>query len=372
MDGTIFEGNASVIWLKRICIALFIVVALGAGVFQIFKKQIAMAAFERAVEQNAGVDRSARLPDGLHVYLCGTGSPMADPSRAGPCVGILAGQRAYVFDIGSGGTRNLGSMGFPIDRLQTIYLTHLHSDHIDGLGELLLNAWIAGGRSEPTPIAGPVGTAEVVAGFNTAYRRDSMFRVAHHGTDVANPGGFGGTALEIDVPSGPPGQTIVFQDESLKIMAIRVDHSPIEPAFGYRIDYKDRSVSISGDTIYHPSFVEASKGVDVMLHEALNKEMVSKIGTVLGQRGQTRGEKIFADILDYHATPEDAAKAAETANADHLVLYHLVPPIPIQLIEVAFIGDAKSQFSGEVTVGRDRTIVSLPVNSTRIHIHKSQ
>lgn len=354
------------VWFRRILIAVigaFVLALLG---FNLFKTQIAATAFERNVARNVGVDMSADLPDGLHVYMCGAGSPMPDATRAGPCLGVLAGERAYVFDIGSGGTRNLGSMGFPIGRLDTIYLTHLHSDHMDGLGELMTIAWVAGARSEPMPIAGPVGTASVVDGFNTAYRLDSTYRTAHHGPEVANPSGFGGAARELTVPAGLPGTQVVFEDADLKITAIRVEHAPVDPAFGYRIDYKDRSLAISGDTMFHPGFVAASKGVDLMVHEALDPEMVRAIGAQFAERGQANNAKIFSDILDYHASPEDAARAAQEAGAEHLVLYHLVPPLPVRLLNTLFLGDANSEFDGKISVGADGMVFSLPAGSEKI------
>lgn len=354
------------IWIRRLFIGLAAFAILTLAGVNMFKQQIASWAFNRAVERGAGVDRSASLPDGLHVYICGSGSPMPDASRAGPCLGVLAGDRAYVFDAGSGGVRNLGSMGFPLGRLDGIFLTHLHSDHIDGLGELLLLSWIVGGRTTPTPIYGPVGTGKVVSGFNAAYQIDSTYRVAHHGTQIANPEGFGGSAFEIETPAGPSGRQVVFEDADLTIVALTVNHNPIEPAFGYRIDYKGRSVSLSGDTVFHPGFIAASEGVDLMLHEALNRDMLSRIGTKLGERGNPNGQKIFADIVDYHATPEDAARAAQDAGADQLVLYHIVPPLPAKLLESAFIGDAGSKFDGKITVGRDGMIFSLPAGTEKI------
>lgn len=358
------------VWVRRVIIAMAVLAILVLAGISLFKKQIAMAAFNRAIGQNVGVDRSAEFPDGLHVYICGSGSPMSDPTRAGPCLGVLAGDRAYVFDAGSGGSRNLGAMGFPWDRLETVYLTHLHSDHIDGLGELLLQSWIAGNRKAPTPIVGPVGTTEMVGGFNIAYRIDSTYRLAHHGMEVADPAGFGGVPTEVTLPAGPDGSSIVFEDGDLRITALRVDHSPIEPAFGYRIDYKDRSVSISGDTVFHPAFNAASKDVDLIFHEALNKDMVRAIGEKFGERGVTNGEKIFFDIIDYHTSPEEAAKAAQEANAGHLVLYHLVPPLPVKLVETVFIGDARSHFDGPITIGQDGMIFSLPAGSDKIIIKR--
>lgn len=358
-------------WFIRLVLAACVVVGFGLISFQVFKPQLAERAFARAIEQNIGVEPSAALPDGLHVYLCGTGSPLPDPTRAGPCLGILAGERAYIVDVGSGSVRNLGQMGFPMARLEGVYLTHLHSDHIDGLGELMLQAWVGGGRSEPLSITGPAGTGEVVAGFNAAYRIDSTYRIAHHGPGIANPAGFGGQAFEITMPAGPAARTVLLDDGDLRVTAIRVNHAPVEPAFGYRIDYKDRSVAISGDTVYHPGFVAAAGGADLMLHEALDPEMVSQIGEVLAARGQTNTARIFSDILDYHASPEDAARAAHEAEAGELVLYHIVPPLPARLLEPIFLGEAHSVFDGPITIGRDGMIFSLPAGSEAVDLQEA-
>ncbi len=103
-----------------------------------------------------------------------------------------------------------------------------------------------------------------------------------------------------------------------------------------------------------------------MLHEALNKEMVEAIGAKLGERGIANGEQIFEDILDYHTDPEEAAKAAQEAGADQLILYHIVPQLPVKLLEGLFLGDAKSHFEGKITVGSDGVIFSLPSGSDKI------
>jgi len=160
---------------------------------------------------------------------------------------VLAGKQAFIFDAGTGGSRNLGAMGFPLGQTEQIFLTHLHSDHFDGLGEMLLGTWINGGRTTPTPVAGPIGTAQVVEGFNMAYQIDSTYRTAHHGAKVANPVSFGATAREIDLSGG---SKVVYNKDGVKITAFKVSHEPVHAAFGYRVDYKDRSVAISGDTKY--------------------------------------------------------------------------------------------------------------------------
>ena len=340
--------------------------ALVAGLLFVFGRGwLAERAFQSALENTVGVDQSAKLGDGLHVYVCGSGSPMPDANRAGPCLAVLAGNQAFVFDAGSGSIRKLGRMGFPMPKLQAAFLTHLHSDHIDGLGELLLQAWVAGGRSAPLPVHGPAGTDKVIAGFNAAYELDQGYRVAHHGPKVVQPGGFGGAAQLITLPDGTDTRT-VYDQAGVRITVIRVNHAPIVPAFGYRIDYKGRSVSLSGDTVYSPSFVAASNGVDLMLHEALNKDMIAALGQKLGERGQAANAQIMTDIQNYHASPEDAARAANEAGVQALVLYHLVPTPPARLIEPLFLGNAPKLFKGTLRLAQDGMIISLPAGGKAV------
>ena len=173
---------------RKIGLAIAALLLMAGLVIFLFQDRLAQRAFDQAIAENVGVDRSAALPDGINVYVCGSGSPMPDADRAGPCLAVLAGRHGFVFDAGSGSIRKLGRMGFPMDRLEGAYLTHLHSDHIDGLGELLLQAWIAGSRGTPLPVSGPAGTDQVIAGLAQAYKIDSGYRIAHHGPAVARPG----------------------------------------------------------------------------------------------------------------------------------------------------------------------------------------
>ncbi len=352
--------------LSRTLTAAGLIVLSGVAAAWLFQPQISEWAFRRAVAENIGRDRSADLPDGLHVFVCGAGSPLPDPHRAGPCLGILAGERAYIVDTGSGGIRNLARMGFPLDRIEGIYLTHLHSDHIDGLGETLMQAWVGGGRTSPLPVSGPVGTDEVVAGFNAAYRIDAGYRAAHHGADIADPAGFGGRAVEVRLPSGPAAPKILLETDGLEIAVFGVNHAPVEPAFGYRIEYNGRSVVISGDTVFHPGVVAAARGVDVLFHEALEPDMVRAMSAAATEGGNARIATILNDILDYHASPADAARAASEAEARDLVLIHIVPPLPSHILDRRFVGDARKLFGGRLTLARDGLVVSLPAGTEAI------
>ncbi|MDE2436790.1 MAG: MBL fold metallo-hydrolase [Sphingomonadales bacterium] len=355
---------------RRIGLGLVALILAAGLLVLVGRNWIAQRAFDRAVDKSVGIDRSAALPDGLHAYVCGSGSPLPDAARAGPCIAVLAGRQAFVFDAGSGSIRKLGRMGFPMDRLQAAFLTHLHSDHIDGLGELMLQAWIAGGRSVPLPIYGPAGTDKVVNGFDAAYETDRDFRIAHHGPKVTRPGGFGGAAHVLTLDPGSDDRQIYASGDAT-VRVFRVNHDPVKPAFGYRIDYKGRSIAISGDTVYVPSLVKASRGVDVLFHEAMNKHMVAALQAKLAERGRADAAKIMGDIQSYHSSPEDAARAAREAGAKALVLYHLVPAPPARLIEPLFLGDAPNQFSGTLRLAQDGMIVSLPAGGADVRFSRA-
>lgn len=327
---------------------------------QVFAVQIGEAAFRRAVAANVGADPSAARPDGLHIYLCGTGSPLPDPDRAGPCIGVLAGDRVFLIDAGAGSIRRLTRMGFPTGRIERLYLTHLHSDHIDGLGELMVGAWVGGSRSTPLPVAGPPGVAEITDGFNAAYRLDSTYRTAHHGPAIANPAGYGLAPEVITLPAGPGARAVLLEEGDLTITAFTVSHAPVEPAYGFRVDYKGRSAVISGDTLYSDNLVSVAQGADILFHEALNPEMVAAMSAAAAEAGAAPLSKVFADILDYHASPVDAARAAEASGSGRLVLYHIVPPLPSALLDPYFLASTGKAYSGPIHVGQDGQVYSLP------------
>ena len=134
---------------KRLVLALVAALTLLFAVSQIFKVQIGQRIFAKAVSENFGKNVLSGLPDGLHVILIGTGSPLADPSRAGPSTAVIAGKRLFIIDSGGGAVRKMGEIGLPPAATERVLLTHFHSDHIDGLGELMLQRWAGGGYDQP-------------------------------------------------------------------------------------------------------------------------------------------------------------------------------------------------------------------------------
>lgn len=350
-------------WFKRIGLAALVLILIGFGAAYAFQARIGMWLFERGTAQRMGVDNLAALGDGLHVGLCGTGSPMPNLDSTGPCNVVIAGKQMYLVDIGEGGAETLNVMGISPGKADGLLLTHFHSDHIDGFGPLMLFHWTRGSSTSPLPVYGPSGVEAIVAGFNAAYATDNSYRIAHHGTKVVPPSGAGGIARPFEI-TGPT--TLVLARDGLSITAFTVNHDPIKPSVGYRFDYKGRSLCISGDTKKSPNLEAVCKGVDILVHEALNPVLLQKMEVAAAANGQTGAAKILHDIQDYHTTPEEAAESAQTAGAGMLVLSHLVPPLPSRWLHAAFLGDATSRFSAPIVVGEDGMMFSLPAGSKTI------
>lgn len=351
--------------LRTVVLVLVGVIILGLAGAWLARGKLATAAMSRIYMQAMGADPYADLADGLHVGLCGSGSPMPDPTRAGPCTVVLAGKKLFVVDSGAGSTKNLSLMNLPPARVDGVFITHFHSDHIDGLGELMLQRWASGANTSPLPIYGPTGIDQVVAGFQSAYTLDSGYRIAHHGTKVIPPSGFGGAPHPFAVGADQPNVTLIDEPD-LKVIAFPVHHNPVDPAVGYLFIYKGRRAVISGDTTASPRLEAAAKGADLLVHEGLAPNLVAlqRKAALANHRGNLAA--IFNDILTYHTTPEQAAGIAQRAGVKSLLFTHIIPPLPMRALEAPFLGKSREIFQGEMRVGHDGDLVSLPAGTTEI------
>jgi ribonuclease Z len=322
------------------------------GVSYAKRDDIAMALIKRAADGAMTRNVMAELPaDQLHVGFCGTGSPLPNRDRAAACTVVIAGGKLFIFDMGEGSGKTLSLMGMPLDKIEGVWLTHLHSDHFEGLGPFTLQRWAGTSATTPLPVSGPEGVAEITTGLNAAYRIDSTYRIAHHGVAVVPPSGFGmvGTAIQ-------PG--MVYEANGVRITAFAVDHDPIKPAFGYRVDFKGRSVTITGDTAFTPKLADAAKGSNLLVSELLSPRMVDILANSAQDAGMTNRAKIFRDIQNYHISPEQAADVAKSADVGMLAFTHIVPSVP-KMLEFALIGKAQDRFDGPIAVMHDGDIVSI-------------
>lgn len=352
--------------MKKITIGLVVVVVVLGGIYQFAGDRIAMRMMARIVETNLSGAPLDALEDGLHVVLCGAGSPLPDPVRSGPCVAVVAGKNVYIVDVGSGSPRVLAQAGILPGRVNALLLTHFHSDHIDSLGELAMQRWAGGHNATPLPVYGPPGVEQIVQGFNLAYQQDFQYRIDHHGADTVIPSGKGSVAHRFEVPADGAGEVIIEQD-GVKITALRVGHDPVYPAVAYRFDYKGRSTLVSGDTVKSANLQQFSQGVDLLVHEALAPHMTAVMTNAAKTAGIKHMAKITVDILDYHTTPVEAAEIARDAGVGHLLYYHIVPALPIKPMEKVFLRGVDEVFD-RVTIGRDGTRVSMPAANDSISV----
>ncbi|MEQ9011312.1 MBL fold metallo-hydrolase [Algiphilus sp.] len=354
-------------WKKGVVIVAVLLAVL-VGLFLHFEDRIVRRVVFQQALATIQAESLERMGEGLHVVLCGSGSPLPDPTRAGPCALVIAGEQVLMVDVGSGSMRNLGPMGIPPGRVDALLLTHFHSDHIDGIGELMLQRWAGGSHTAPLPVIAPEGVTPIVEGFNQAYRTDIGYRIAHHGEAVVPPSGAGARARPFALP--PAEGRVVLQQDGLTVTAFPVDHAPVEPSVGYRFDYQGRSALISGDTKASEVVRRHAQGVDLLVHEALASDLVAILTEAAEAAGEAELATITRDILDYHTSPVEAARIAAQAEVGHLLYTHIVPQLPVALLERQFLNGVDAVFDGPVTVGEDGLWVSLPAKSTAIRVEQ--
>lgn len=343
-------------WVWAIPAVLLIAAGVGAYVF---RSEIALAVVERVASRSMTDSLPARLPEGLHAAFCGTGSPLPDRSRAGPCLAVIAGTRVFVFDAGEGASETLSLMGLSPGSIEAVFLTHIHSDHFDGLAPLALQHWANASAQAPLRVIGPTGTVRTASGLNEAYAIDSTYRTAHHGETVMPPSGFGLAPQEFEAPGADQLQ-VVFDDGGVRISAFRVEHAPADNAVGYRIDYMGRSIVVSGDTSRSDHVITAARGADLLVHEALSPRLNRVLHNAAAQNGRENVAAIFNDILDYHTSPAEAGAVAAQARVGALALTHLIPQTPLPGLTDLFVREARRNFGGPVYAMRDGDVISLP------------
>ncbi len=347
--------------MTRLLILLFLLLAIAAVPAYIKRADISRSVLERGALSAMLDTPLADLGPGMHVALCGAGGPLPDRLRSGPCVAVIVGERIFIFDAGSNSARNLGLMRFPLGNIEALFLTHFHSDHIDGLGEMATLRWVQGNHTTPLPVFAPPGVSDVVAGINKAYERDAVYRNTHHGDTVAPLSGHG--MLPRPFPTPQDGEAAkVFARDGVLVEAFRVDHRPVSPAVGYRVSYQGRKVVISGDTSKSFNLEQMAAKADLLVHEALSPELVNIVNKAATVTNNQTIAKITTDILDYHASPLEAAETARDAGVQHLLFYHIVPALPLPGLDAAWL-DGVGVIFPHYTLGQDGTIISLPAGS---------
>lgn len=276
---------------------------------------------------------------GTRLILLGTaGGPRPRETRSGPAQVIVINNTAYVIDCGDGVARQLVLANVPLAKIGHVFLTHHHSDHNADYGNLLLFAWISGLQSR-IDAWGPPPIDEITRQFFKMNEFDITTRIADEGRVPLIP--------LVHVHEFIEGG-VILEDENVKVTAVSVPHPPIEIAFAYRFDAKDRSIVISGDTAYSTALIELARGADVLVHEVLYPSAIERLVAALPNPDQLK-----KSILAHHTTAEDVGRVAHAAGVKTLVLSHFVPAEDPAVTDAMWVAAAKEHYSGEVIVGKD-------------------
>ena len=267
----------------------------------------------------------------IDVTLLGTGSPMVDANRAGPSTLVRAGSEFFLVDCGRGALMRAAAVGVGAANLTALLLTHLHSDHITDLSDVITTRWVTTFTRTPLIVVGPPGTAAVVEATLAALAPDIDYRLAHH-ADITEP-------PVVDVREVTAGQAC--DANGVRIVVAPTDHRPVEPTIAFRIEYAEASVVLAGDTVPCPSLDELAAGAGALVHNVIRKDLMA-----LAPQQRLR------DILDYHSSVEEAAATAARAGVGTLILTHYVPPlIPGQ--EEQWRALAATEFPRQIELGDD-------------------
>ena len=275
------------------------------------------------------------------VTLTGTGVPHVSPGRAGPGVLVRHGDVALQFDAGRATTLRLVEAGSACHKLNALFLTQVHSDHVIDLADVVMTRWIEGTLHPvgPLPIIAVEGLAtRFAATMLTPYEDDIAVRVEH-----VQPAGPELLVRGFALPTTP---TEVWRSDSGEVIveAMAVHHEPVHEAVGYRVTTPAGVVVISGDTRVCEEMGEFAHNADVLVHEACRATVLAPFiaGTA------------FENIFDYHADTVKLGILAAQAGVRHLVLTHLIPGPKNAEEEAAFADDVRSGgYDGPLTVGHD-------------------
>lgn len=274
------------------------------------------------------------IPDVMiEITLLGTGSPIPDPNRAGPATLVRAGGQLFLTDCGRGVLQRAAAVGVGANALSALLLTHLHSDHIADLGDVLITRWVSTFDSEPAPlpIIGPPGTVEVVEATLKAFGHDIGYRIAHHADLTAPP------PVEVHEHTEGP----VWDRDGVTIRVAPTDHRPVAPTIGFRVESDGASVVLAGDTVPCESLDQLSSGANALVHTVIREDLIMQLP-----------QQRIRDICDYHSSVEQAAATAKRAGVATLVLTHYVPAIgPGQ--EDQWRALAATEFDGRIELGDD-------------------
>jgi len=300
----------------------------------------------------AALQGDADAQEIFRVTLLGTGTPTPRLERLGPATLVEAGSEKLLFDAGRGVPIRLEQARIPVARLDALFLTHYHSDHVSGIPDVWLSGWLpgSGGRARPLRVIGPTGARELMSNLEKAYAADVRIRIADQKLNPA------GARIVVDEFAS---DGVVYERGGVRVTAFEVDHGDeIKPAFGYRIDYRGRSALISGDTRFSENLIRNGMGVDLLVH------------AIAGAKPELLQDPVIRLILDHHTLPAQAATVFNRTKPKLAVYTHIVqqrtasvsPPTVEEIV-----ADTRKTYSGPLQVGED--LMSFDITEAGVKVN---
>jgi ribonuclease Z len=274
------------------------------------------------------------------VTLLGTGCPQVHSHRYGPASLVQSGEGSFLIDCGSGVTQRLVAAGSSGAALDALLLTHIHSDHLVDLYQLIVSSWHQG-RDRPQRIFGPRGTRAFAQATMTAWQSERELRIQWECRPST-------AALELEVVEFEEGP--VWEADGLRISAFLVDHRPVEPAFGLLFETDACRIAFSGDTTVCDNLVRAARGVDLLVHECFIHQ------AMLARRGG-RSDPGLENVAAYHTLSSAVGKVARRAGAGMLLLNHFVP---VDFDRTALLAEIRADYAGPIVIGEDLLSLDVP------------
>jgi len=280
----------------------------------------------------------ANAQETFRITLLGTGTPTASAQRFGPGTLVEVGNQKLLFDAGRGVPIRLTQLRIPMASIDIHFITHYHSDHVSGIPDLWLTGWLpgGGGRKQPFRVIGPSGAKELMTNLERAYAADVRIRIA----DQKLPPSGASVIAEEFASDGT-----VYERDGVRVTAFEVNHGDeIKPAYGYRVDYKGRSVLISGDTRFSENLIRNGQGVDVLVH------------AIAGSKPELLENIVVRRILDHHTLPPAAATVFNRTKPKLAVYTHFVlqstPTVSPPTID-EIVAETRKTYSGPLQAGED-------------------
>ncbi len=244
----------------------------------------------------------------MQLTLLGTGCPKVDYKRFGPANLVSSSKAHILVDCGSGVTQRLNQLNICSSKINALFLTHLHSDHVVDLYQLIISSWHSY-RTKPWLIYGPIGTKKFVNKLMNTWEDERNLRIRYEKRESTK-------AFNLKIFEFSKYGKIKIND--LIVEYFQVDHKPVKFAYGFNFFNKNKKLTISGDTKPCDNLMKFAQLTDVLLHEVfIEHEIKSAV--------KMRSHKTIHNVKAYHTTSSMVGKVGKISRCKKLVLTHFVP-----------------------------------------------